>query len=297
MEVVMIIAEPSLEQVLKKLSTLRSEELELVEKQLASTKKNNKASSSPGTLLEDEMFLIPFEEYLALSEDECDEVQMQAYEKYRSWIYDELEKRGAQWMLVCGGKIIESSPTLDDYPSDEKMYALGKQLGYAPLVFIANPVIEESYWVVLPKNDFYPSLSITIGSADWDEAELQEKGIAMNADFDTGAASLWFDYNQLLAENLIKRQRFKRTHPGYHFGRQYNCYALPIQVAMVDEAGRTVSTIVSVLCVLNWQQSPLCIVNPSRKALVGRKLLLGLPIRIELSGQKRSTKIFIEDSI
>jgi len=290
----MMIAETDLEQVLETLSKLDPEELEVVEKQLTREKNKPKSFSTPRTLLEDEKFLISFEDYLALSEDECDEIQLNAYEKYRDWIYHELEKRRAQWMLVCGGKIIESSPSLDDYPTDEKMFALGRQLGYAPLVFIANPVIEESYWVALPKDDFYLNLSITIGAADWNEAELKENGITMDADFDTGAASIWFDYYKLLAKNIIRRQRFKRTHAGYHFGRTYNCYALPVQIATVDETGKIISNIVSVLCVLNWQQSPFCMINPSRDALVGRKMLLNFPIRIELNGPNRSTKIFAE---
>jgi hypothetical protein len=86
-----------------------------------------------------------FEDYLALSDEEGEELKLMAYEKYRDWIYHELAKRRARWMLICKGKIIEWSPTLDDYPSDEKMDEIGRHLGYAPFTFIANPVIEESY--------------------------------------------------------------------------------------------------------------------------------------------------------
>jgi hypothetical protein len=87
---------------------------------------------SPKTLLEDERYLISFEDYLALSDKEGEELKLMAYEKYRDWIYRELAERHARWMLICGGKIIEWSPKLDDYPSHEKMDAIGKQIGYAP---------------------------------------------------------------------------------------------------------------------------------------------------------------------
>jgi len=107
-------------------------------------------SSSPisfGAPLDDAIFKISFEDYLALSDDERDAIHSSAYEKYRDWIDAELERRGAEWMLVLGGDILEAGETLDAYPAREKLYKLGYHFGVFPFVFVANPIIEESLWV------------------------------------------------------------------------------------------------------------------------------------------------------
>jgi hypothetical protein len=290
----MIIAETGLEQVLKTLGKLRPEELEVVEKQLTHEKAKPKVSSSPKTLLEDERYLISFEDYLALSDEEGEELQLLAYEKYRNWIYQELAKRRARWMIVCGGKIIEWSSRLNDYPSEEKMDAIGKQFGYAPFVFIANPVIEESYWTALPEDDFYPTLSITLGAANWDETELIKKGLKIDADFDTGSTDVLCDYNHLREMSIIKSQLAKRTQSGYHMGQHFSCYVVPVQIALTDEARTPRSKTISIICVRNWQLSSLFWVNPLRKVLAGRNLLLEFPLRVELNGRDRTTKILTE---
>jgi hypothetical protein len=181
--------------------------------------------------------LISFEDYLALSDEEGEELKLMAYEKYRDWIYHELAERRARWMLICKGEIVEWSPTLDDYPSREKRHAIGRQMGYAPWTFIANPVIEESYWAAVADNDFYPSLSIAFGAENWNKEDIIKKGLKFDADFDTGSGNIMLDY------------------------------------------------------IRNWQQSPLCLVNPVCKALVGRNLLYELPLRVELDGSNRTTKI------
>ena len=63
---------------------------------------------------------------------------------------------------------------------------------------------------------------------------------------------------------------------------------------MVDETGAMTSTTLPALCVRNWKQSPLCLVNPFRKALVGRNLLLELLLRVELDGRNRTTRTLAE---
>lgn len=133
-----------LEEILQTLDKLRPDELWLVEEHIANLKKHSRRSFPPKTLVDDETFLMPFEDYLALSDDARDNIQLYGYGKYRSWIDEELARLQARWMLVCGGKILEWSPKLNDYPSDEKMEAIGMQSGYAPFVFMANPLIEES---------------------------------------------------------------------------------------------------------------------------------------------------------
>lgn len=287
----MAAVQADVEQVWQTIDALPSESREIILSRLTSAKRKDKVFYSPKTLLEDEKFLISFEDYLALSDDERDEIQSMAYEKYGSWIDEKLEQLRAQWMLLCGGKLIEWSAKLQDYPSDEKMHALGKQLGYAPLVFVANLHIEESLWAALPRDDFYPSLTVTIGAADWDQADLSKKGITLDADFDTGSPYISADYDLLRANKIIKKQTFKPAQTDRHLGFPYQYHFLPAQITLIDETGKMLSKVISVICVRNWQHSSLCLVNPARKALVGRNLLYEFPLRVELDGGARITKI------
>lgn len=281
----------NLEQVLQSLEKLGMEELKIVEQQIVKAKAKNGRRSKPETLLEDKKFLFSFEEYLTRSTDELQELQDFAYEKYRDWIYEEMAKRRARWMIVCGGVILNWSSKLNDYPSDEKLDDAGKRTGFAPFVFIANPIIEESHWTAIPDGDFYPSIPITVGAPNWNPQSMSENGFSVICDFDSGANNILFDYNPLLVQTIITNRPTKTAQTGYHLGREYKFYFLPLQIAARDETGKTTSKIVKALCVRNWQQSPLCIVNPFRKALVGRNLLLELSLRIELDGANCATRI------
>jgi len=284
------------EQVWQSLDALPAAGREIILARLTNKKANDRTFSPPKILLEDERFLISFEDYLALSDEEGEKLKLLAYEKYQHWIYDELARRRAKWMLICKGKIIEWSPTLDDYPSHEKMDEIGKRLGYAPFTFIANPVIEESYWTVIQANDFYPSLSVTLGAANWSKDELMENGMTFNADFDTGSPDTLLDYTLLRTKNIVPNQRGMRTETGRHLGLPYSCHILPVQFAAVDETGIVTSKIMSAVCVRDWQRSTLCVVNSVRKALLGRNLIYKLPLRVELDGGNRTTKILAASS-
>jgi len=145
----MTAVQTDVEQIWQTLEALPLAGREIILARLTNKKTNDRIFSPPKTLLEDERFFISFQDYLPLSDDERDEIQSVAYEKYGSWIDEKLEQLHAQWMMVCGGKILEWSPTLNDHPSDEKMEMIGKQSGYAPFIFMANPLIEESAWAAL----------------------------------------------------------------------------------------------------------------------------------------------------
>lgn len=292
----MAAVQADVEQIWQTIDALPSESREIILSRLKNAKTNDRVFSSPQTLLEDERFLISFDDYLALSDEKGEELKLMAYEKYRDWIYRELAERRARWMLICGGKIIEWSPTLDDYPSREKKYAIGRQMGHAPWTFIANPVIEESYWAAVSDNDFYPSLSIAFGAENWNEEDIIKKGLKFDADLDTGSGNIMLDYSLMRSKNIIENQYGKDTESGKHLGLLYKCYILPVQIGITDATGKVTSKIFSAICIRDWQHSPLCFVNPVRKALVGRNLLYEFPLRIELDGGARITKILAVSS-
>jgi hypothetical protein len=131
----------TLEQVLETIDDFAPDELDLIEKRLASAREKKNGGARVAATRD--IFAITFDEYLAMSDEERDALQLEAYEKYTKWIDEELRQRQARWMLVCGGTVIESSPTLRNYPRDEKLRAVGEQYGLIPFVFAAQPLIEE----------------------------------------------------------------------------------------------------------------------------------------------------------
>jgi hypothetical protein len=286
----MSVINAEVEQIWQTIESLPPEGREIIRERLGFEKPTQSSSKiSSGASLDDAIFKISFEDYLALSDDERDSIHTSANSKYRNWIDAELERREAEWMLVAGGDVIEAGETLDEYPPREKLYKLGYHWGVIPFVFVANPIIEESLWAALPKNDFYPTISMTVGSS---HPEAQQNSLTMQADLDTGSFHTMLNYDDLLQNRIIDRQPVDQAYEASHLEFKYKYLIAPVRIGMIDETGKMLSANLSVACVRNWQQSPFCFVNAFRKALIGRGLLLKLPLRVELNGQDRSTKVF-----
>jgi hypothetical protein len=281
-----------LEQVFRTVDQLSSEELELLRERIERTARKKPSSALRSYPEEaEELFKIPFEKYLALSEDERAAIAFRAYKILDSWIDEELEARQARWMLVCGGEILESSPKLIEYPAREKLMTIGKKSGLIPFVFVYKPLIEESNWSALPKLDYYPTLPLTIGRFGTSIEKLTSEGIVIEADFDTGSPDLLVDYDQMVSNDVIAAQPSDQEHFRPHLGEFYRYYLLPVVVGINDHHNRTVAKEFGAIFVRNWRQSPLCFVNSAREALAGRNLLLEFPLKVELDGEKKTTKV------
>jgi len=287
---------PPLERFLDTLDTLSSEELDRVEQRLASVrgKKNGTPripASSPAPVARD-LFAISFNEYLAMPLEERHAIQISAYEKFAEWIAQELERFQARWMLVCGGKVIESSPTLRNYPRREKVRAVGEQYGRMPFVFVKGPMIEESIWNVLPHHDSYPTLPITVAAENENPSNLKVNGwLIADADFDSGSPDILIDYDRLIEKNIIESQNVDEAHAHSHLERKYRFHIVPVLVGVMTEADKLITGVIDVFCVRDWAKSSLILVNRTRQALIGRNLLYELPLRIALDGRKRTTEI------
>lgn len=287
---------PPLDQFLDTLDTLSSEELDRVEKRLASArgKKNGTPripAPSPAPVAGD-LFAISFNDYLAMPRGEREAIDIEAYEKYANWIEQELNRHDARWILVCGGKVIESGPTLQSYPRAQKLQDAGAQYGLIPFVFLRGPMIEESIWAVLPYHDSYPSLPIIVAAENESPLNFKSKGLVIeDADLDTGATDVMLDYEQLSANGIIPDQVIEKLHVHSHLNREFYYYSRWVRIGVLTETDEIISGVIEVLCVRDWKKSPLRVVNKSRQALVGRKLLYELPLRIELDGRKRITQI------
>jgi hypothetical protein len=277
------------ETILESLDKLSSAELETLQERIArSRQKKTLTTSVPAKR---SVFEIPYEEYRELSEAEREAIQWRVYTEHHEWYEAELKVRRAQWILVCGGKVVEFSRTLDDYPTPEKLQALGKERGFIPFVFVPRPLIEESVWSVLAEEDFYPTLKLHVTAKTQGQSRLRANGFAINADFDTGSPHLFVDYDKLAEEGAVDFRSQAEAYFQQHLGEYYRFHVMPIQIAMVDENENYYTKRMHAYCVRDWQRSPLCLVNPDRKALAGRNIMLSFPLKFELDGKRRVTRI------
>jgi hypothetical protein len=250
--------EVHLEQLLKAIEQLNPAEIAILQERIHLTQNSTSVKASPKTAQRDEFFTLPFKEYLALSDEYREHIQLSVYQSQKEWIDAEIERRGVEWILVCGGEVVESSETLRNYPSREKLMALGKERGVVPFVFVKAPLIEEdSTWNALPHADFYPTLSIIIGSPQCAAEKLVKSGIACVADFDSGSPHLFLNYDMLLSHDIIDRQLIDQAHFREHLGQLYQFHILFVVIGVIDERGVPIVREFPALCVRNWQRSPL----------------------------------------
>lgn len=251
-----------LDQFLDMFDALSSEELERVEKRLASVcgKKNGTPripTPTPAPVASD-LFAISFDEYLAMPLEERHAIQISAYENHAEWIAQALEQFEARWILVCGGKVIESSPTLRNYPRREKVRAAGEKYSLMPFVFVKGPMIEESIWSVLPHHDSYPTLPITVAAENVSPSNLKANGWRITeADFDTGSPDILIDYDRLIEKKIIESQDIDDAHTHSHLEHEYRFHIVPILIGVVTETDKLITGIIDVFCVRDWAKSSL----------------------------------------
>ncbi len=279
--------EANLNQVLRVLDHLGPRELAVVEERLAARKQ---VAEQPPEVAAD-FFKLPFDDYLAMTREERDAIALRAYQTLGAWIDAELEKRNAEWMLVCGGQVIESSPTLRNYPSREKLMQIGRQRRLVPFVFVREPLIEESGWSALARDDFYPTIRLTVAAPSAMVEHLPAAGIEITADFDSGSPNLLVDYDQMLSQQIVDYQPIDLAHFRSHLGQAYRFHVLPLLIGVRSEDGVVTAREFQALCVLDWRQTPLCLINTNREALAGRNLLIEFPLRLELDGARRVTRL------
>lgn len=98
----------------------------------------NVPAASASTTIADP-FAVAYTDYTAMSADEQLELQGRAWQLHGTWIENELAARGATWLLAVGSKVEGSGETLDSYPSDAKLAALGTATDLVPWVFTRAP--------------------------------------------------------------------------------------------------------------------------------------------------------------
>jgi hypothetical protein len=226
-----------------------------------------------------------WDEWQRMSEEERQAAMDELEQRNRVWLEWMRRTLQAEWLLVVDGKIVRYGASWNEYPSDDALEALIQQLGKVPLLFAADPLIEETAWSPTRyPDDFYPTLSVTFQG-------LAGQGITLVADFDTGSRHTFADADLLQRQGVIHLLPTTLWAVGWHLNRsfRYTPKSLIVILTAADGTQKTASQ--TILCVRNWQQSPFVAVNPNRTALIGRSLCLATQVKITLDFAQQVTSV------
>ena len=235
-------------------------------------------------------FNLSFTEYSRLTYREALELQNEVYRVFSNLLKDAW-RSGKRQVVICDGKIIYETESLEDIPND-KIMELAKNSDKACYVFSAPDIVEESAWILVDEEDYYPTISLFLGAEDLDESHIiQTQQIA--ADFDTGNPIYKiFNANQL-SEPFSSFTPPVRT--GTHLGRSYTYFQKKARICVKDMSGKVHSIVRDVRLVKDWKGcAMICGVGyafPNRTGYVGRDLLRDLGIKIELNPITKISRI------
>jgi len=226
-----------------------------------------------------------WDEWQRMSEEEQQAAMDELEQRNRVWLEWMRRTLQSEWLLVVDGKIVRYGASWNEYPSDDALEALIQQLGKVPLLFAADPLIEETAWSPTRyPDDFYPTLSVTFQG-------LAGQGITLVADFDTGSRHTFADADLLQRQGVIHLLPTTLWAVGWHLNRSFRYTPKSLIVILTAADGTQKTSSQTILCVRNWQQSPFVAVNPNRTALVGRSLCLATQAKILLDFARQVTSV------
>ena len=231
---------------------------------------------------------LSLEQYRKLSLKERGAFQRQLKGQNRKWLEKKFADLHAAWLMVLDDKIIASGDSLKDYPKTEQIREIGLRHGKRPFVFINDLLVavEESsilWHRTVYHNDFYPTVSLVLHK----DSSFME----IVADFDTGAASSFVNYDLLLSHAIIESEEDEQTEGSQHLSQEFEYISKTITVEVKLPSGEVLSHELPILCVPDWKACPFIRINPHRTALAGRDLFLALQPNILLDFTNRRTTI------
>jgi len=233
-------------------------------------------------------FSLSFAEYSRLTYREALELQNEVY-KVSSNLLDEAWKRGKRQVVICDGKIVYETESLEDIPNDT-ILELARKDNKACYVFSTSEMVEESAWIPIDEDDSYPTIGVYCGAVDSAESEIVESSPLISADFDTGNPGYKvFDANQL---NGSIASFLPPLRHDTHLGRSYPYFQKAVKLCVKDDDGKIHSVVRNVRLVRDWIGSALLQVSPNRVGFIGRDLIRDLRIKVILDPVQKTTRIY-----
>lgn len=219
-------------------------------------------------------FSFPLSRYRALSEPERLELVRRAGAIARDRVDEELQRRGAAWIVLLGGRVVAESRDIGSCPSADEVLAIGEREDLVPFLFEA-PLVEEipstSRWTALGQGDAYPTIPLAVD------------GEVIEADLDTGSHGTFLDGQSLPFEAPTWFE-------GRHLGQVFHWMPGRTRIAL-SAGGSRIEHEMPVRFVRDWNASPFVRINTSRKALAGRDLMRVFGLRLSLSTPDSTTSI------
>jgi len=229
-----------------------------------------------------------FQEYATLSEDDQLNLWQIAKENNKDWLAQTFAKLQSGWLVIIDGKVIKHGSSLGDFPNEEEILQIGEQNGKFPFVFLNDNLlaIEESQsgWNATAEPiDLYPTLPARLRG--------DVGSISIVSDFDTGSRETFVDFDMLLAQNVTRKKRREIRGASWHLNSSFNYVLrnLTVELAGTGNIIRRVDR--TIVCVLNWTNSPFVRINPNRTALIGRGILFDIKPKVILDFNACNTTI------
>lgn len=217
--------------------------------------------------------LTSHDEYLEMSDEKKMRIDNRIWRKHRAWILKELKRRRAEWVLICGHRVVRSSASYEKLPTEKQLRRVAAKTKLAPFIFCRPSLIEESSWssVGTTKNpDYYPTIMLEINDVSW------------NADFDTGAQVT------CVSDKVVGIDFQSPRSAAVIHNREYLAYRQLASVKIKDEDGlEVVKRNFPLKVIQKWERSNFVLVNKGRKILAGRDLLLNIPMEVRLEGNPK----------
>ena len=229
-------------------------------------------------------FAMSLEDVKRLSPSEYAELLKCVYEMCRKEIENVFEKDPqVMELVICDGKVIHVSKEPVSRETIERLiHERGK-----PCFIISRPIpIEETTWTCLD-DDYYPSIEVFLGGAEWPDEHVIEHGVSVVCDFDTGCPAYFFD--ERLGERLVMPPITLEWRRGSHLNRPFIYFYREVKIGVRDERGAVRCSRANVAFVVDWHDSPFVLINPGRVGLIGRRIMFDLDVRITLDPVRRLT--------
>ncbi|MBI3920807.1 MAG: phosphoribosylformylglycinamidine synthase subunit PurS [Armatimonadetes bacterium] len=229
-------------------------------------------------------FHLSVDDYEKLSVEERGQLHGEFQRLHGDWIQQQMQERGAKWILVAEGEVVDCGFSWKDCPNSLELEERDIRAGKLHWLFEKLFLIEESPWTRLGERDAYPSLRLAVSG------DKESESFVFEADFDSGSSLTALNAEDLSIRNLLPKRPF-RTLSSWHLGQSFEYTILPFHVELTDVSTTSSSSIIDCMVIFRWEGGPFTRINPCRKALAGRNLLLDIPASIELDGTTRQTRI------
>lgn len=234
-------------------------------------------------------FDIPIVERDSMNPKQLSELYDRLLEEYGIMVKRYL-KMGSRFVVLCDKRVVFSS---DREISDEDIRELERKYGKVCYI-LTEDLIEESSWMPLGDEDYYPTIEIILGRTDWEAKEIFGHGLRVIADFDTGNPDIAAFSDEELSPLKVMVPRIMRR--AIHLGRYYDYYLLKVRIGICDASGERRCIQKTCRSVLFWREverNPFLLANPNRKGFIGRDLMIHFPFDILLSGKTKRSKVYL----